>query len=305
MADGRPHVSVFSCWYNRLREIEASVHSVLDQQGVEFEYVIVDDASTDGTSERLAAISHPRLRLMRNETNIGFTRSAIRAVAACRGNYVAVHGAGDFSLPGRLANQAAYLDSHADVVAVGCTVEADHEKDGRRSLFEPGHGDALGMPVKFTHGEVMFRRDSYDQVSGYRDIFYFTQDKDLWYRMLEIGRLEALDQVLYRRWIGTDGIQDSPAKIIRQAVFSNLMLHAAGERQAGRADPVTRFGSLALLTQPATSRFTDRAGRRLRELLRARDFRAAREALETAPAGLLTFRMLATLLVLRAIAPKR
>lgn len=96
-----PRVTVVSAWYNRTEDLELSVCSVLEQEGVDFDFVIIDDSSTDETSARLLAISHPRLRLLRNARNIGFTASIRRAVEEARGEYVALHDAGDLSLPGR------------------------------------------------------------------------------------------------------------------------------------------------------------------------------------------------------------
>jgi hypothetical protein len=298
-------LSVFSCWYNRLHDLEESVQSVLDQQGVEFEYIILDDASTDGTYERLAAISHPRLRLIRNETNIGFTRSAIRAVEACCGDYVAFHDAGDISFPGRMDMQVAHLDANPDVVAVGCRVENHVVATGERWMFS-SNGDAeIGLEVGFTHGEVMFRSAAYNQVGGYRSVFYHTQDKDLWLRLQALGRLALVDELLYERRIFDDGVQGDPVAQIRQGIFANLMAHTAFERLAGRPDPVERYGALSLLTQPATSRFLYRVKRHVPALLKSRRFGEARRSLEMVPAGMLTTRTLALLLLLRPLTKVR
>jgi glycosyltransferase involved in cell wall biosynthesis len=293
-------LSVFSCWHNRLHDLEPSVLSVLDQEGVEFEYVIVDDASTDGTSDRLAAIGHPRLRLIRNERNVGFTRSAIRAVEACRGEYVAVHGAGDISLPGRLAAQAAFLDANPDVVAVGARVENHNLITGEHRIHDPRRGDMSGIGMKYTHGEVMFRRAAYDQVGGYRSLFYFSQDIDLWFRMRAVGRLGAVDGLLYERRMFEDGIEADAPRKLRQAVFANLAVHAEAERAAGRRDPVDRDHALALLTQRPTDRYRHRLRRFLRPLLRQRRFADARKALDNTPSGMLGVKQLALLMLLRA-----
>lgn len=292
-------LSVFSCWHNRLHDLELSVRSVLDQQGVEFEYIIVDDASTDGSQERLLAIADPRLRVLRNAQNVGFTRSCIRAVEASRGEYVAFHDAGDLSLPGRLAKQVALLDADPDVVAVGCLVENHTLATGDRRPWDPRGGEELGLEMRFTHGEVMFRRAAYDAVGGYRPVFYHTQDKDLWFRMRAVGRLDMVPETLYERRIFADGIQGDMVRQIRQGIFSNLMLHCAMERLAGRPDPVEKQGALALLTQPPNHRFTRRARILIPAMLRGRLFSDARRALDVAPAGMLSWWMLATLILLR------
>lgn len=298
-------LSVFSCWHNRLHDLEDSVFSVLDQEGVDFEYVIVDDASDDGTSERLAAIRHPRLRLIRNDRNIGFTRSAIRAVEACRGDCIAVHGAGDLSLPGRLAKQAAVFDAQPDVVAVGCIVVNHNLATGTRQNHRPRGHKLLRTGFKFTHGEVMFRRTAYDQVGGYRSLFYFSQDTDLWLRLHDVGRFEAVDEKLYERRMFEQGIEGNAFRKMQQAVFSCLAVHADDERIAGRRDPVEAQNALSLLTQPPSDRMVERLRMFLPQLLRARRFTDARQALDSVPAGMLPASSLALLLLLRLIAPSR
>ena len=296
-----PQVTVFSCWYNRMEGLEESVRSILDQTGVELEYVIVDDASTDGTAERLQAIRDPRLRVLRNPQNIGFVRSANRAVRAGVGHYVAVHGAGDISLPGRLERQVAFLDRNSRAVAVGVGVESHNLVSGRRYRLDSTQGEKDELRYTYSHGEVMFRRPPFEQVGGYREIFYYTQDKDLWHRLSEHGELGLIEELLYHRRVTEDGVAQDPVKIARQAIFSNLMMHSAAERRHGRPDPVARYHALALLTQPGTERFRRRMRRLIRELLKKGEIRQAREALETAPVGMLSSGELGLLLALRGM----
>ena len=297
-------ISVFSCWHNRTFDLEASVRSILNQEGVDFEYIVIDDASTDGTAEMLAAIDHPRFRLMRNEANIGFVRSARKALALATGGYIAVHGAGDISLPGRLAAQAALLDANPDVVVTGVGVDNVNMTTGKRLRHRTRlvGSTPLGMQIKYTGGEPMFRRDAYERVGGYRELFYYSQDADLWFRMNEVGRLDTVDEVLYERRIFADGVEGDPMKKVRQAQFASLARHAAAERAAGRPDPVERFNALALLNQPHSAEMRQRIGRMVvRPLLKQRQFAQARAALETAPAGALNWKALALLLLLKVV----
>ena len=301
-------VTIFSCWHNRMRELEKSIYSVLDQEGVDLEYIVIDDASTDGTAELLAAIEHPRFRLIRNDTNIGFVRSARKAVALGTGDYVAVHGAGDISLPGRLAAQAALLDANPEVVVTGVGVENVDVTTGVRRRHGTRHKNPTppNLKMKYTGGEVMFRRAAYELVGGYREIFYYSQDTDLWLRMNEIGRVDTVDDVYYERRIFADGVEGNPMKKVRQAQFASLAGHAATERAAGRSDPVEHFHALALLAQPHSAEMRQRIGRMVvRPLLKKRQFTQARAALETAPAGALSWKMLMALLALRVFLRQR
>ena len=297
-----PRLTVISAWFNRTEGLEESVRSLLEQEGVAFECVIIDDCSTDDTSARLMAIAHPRLRVLRNARNLGFTHSIRRAADQAGGDYIAIHGAGDLSLPGRLAAQVAFLDANPVHVVVGTGV-MNHEMDtGQRrpAVFAPL--DSGGTP--YTHGEVMMRRAAYEAVGGYRAVFHLSQDNDLWRRLGEIGRLGRLDALLYERRIFAVGVGGSPAKMVQQAVFSNLGVHAAQERAAGRRDPVDKIGAAALLTQPMTPRVTARVQFIAKNLLRARRFAELKTALETVPLGLLSWKLLLIYLVLAPFFPK-
>lgn len=292
-------VTVISAWFNRMEGLEESVRSVLAQDGVDFDYVIVDDCSTDGTGARLEALARedPRLVILRNDINIGLTRSLRRAVAAARGEYVAVHGAGDISLPGRLAAQVAFLDDNTDHVVVGTGVVNHNLVTGRRETARFAPMESGNTP--YTHGEVMYRKAAYEAVEGYRDLFRYSQDNDLWRRLGEIGRLGRVEALLYERRIFSDGVGGSPGKMVLQAVFSNLGVFAAQERAAGRRDPVAKDGAAALLTQKITPRAISRISLAVKGLLRERRFAEAVAALETVPLGLLSGKLLLVYLVLR------
>ena len=306
VAGTTPRVSVISAWHNRSDDLEASIRSVLDQEGVDFEYIVVDDASTDGsTRARLQAIEHPRLRLVLCGTNVGFTRAMREAASLARGEFIAIHDAGDISHPGRLAAQVAFLDAQPDHVLVGTRVENHVLTTGERHIVEFRLNETRGVGgLIFTHGEVMFRRADYEAVGGYRPIFYYSQDNDLWRRLAERGKLGHVDELLYERRIFTDGVMGNARKEMAQAIFANLALVAEQARAAGRPDPVEERHALALLEQPLTERFQVRGTAALKRLLRERRLAEAREALGLLPAELMTWKMLAIYMLLRMSLPK-
>ena len=291
-----PRVTVISAWYNRVDGLEESVCSILRQEGVDFEYVIVDDCSTDKTSSLLESIKDPRLRLLRNSRNLGFTRSMRKAASEARGDYIAVHDAGDISLPSRLAKQVERLDADAEIVAIGSGVMYHNPLTGDKRKVNFYQVDSERTP--FTHGEVMYRRMTYEAVGGYREIFYYAQDGDLWRRLGELGRFERLDEVLYERRIFSDGVGGNPDKGVLQAIFSNLGMYSQMERLAGRCDPVEKWNATSLLLQPLTPRFKAIGTFHVKDLLKQRRFREAKQILETAPLGMLTWKLLILYLVL-------
>ena len=117
-----PRVSVVMSVYNGARYLREAVDAVLAQTFSQCELIIVDDGSTDGTMEILCAYSDPRIRLIRNDRNLGAAGARNRAFAAARGEYIAIQDADDASVPERLAAQVAYLDARPDVALIGATV---------------------------------------------------------------------------------------------------------------------------------------------------------------------------------------
>lgn len=225
-----------------------TLRGIAGQTFGDFEAVIIDDGSTDGTAARvrsaLLEMDDPRFVYRQNAANIGLTRSLIGAIAGSSSPYVAIHDAGDISLPDRLRRQVEALDADPAIGAVGC-----HYVDvlPERNLYVVRRPDAstasfrslLRRPV-FAHGEVTFRRAAYDAVGGYRPEFRYAQDSDLWLRMIRLGRLSTVPQVLYHRTLYPSGISYEPRTVIDQAAF-----YALGRIVA--EDPITGQAALSRL----------------------------------------------------------
>lgn len=190
-------MTVLMSVHNGERYLAAAVDSVLAQTFENFEFVIVDDASTDGTRSILDSYTDPRIRRLANDCNIGLTKSLNRGLAIARAPLVARQDADDVSLPHRLALQDAFLAKHPDIVLVGSRVRVIDESGRLRA----GHIDvraesSIGVRWQllfsnpFAHSAVMFRLGAVrDALGGYDERFEFNQDFELWSRV--IGRFEA------------------------------------------------------------------------------------------------------------------
>jgi glycosyltransferase involved in cell wall biosynthesis len=203
---GNLEVSAVMSVYNGASTLAATLDSILSQDGVELEFIIVNDGSTDGTGEILDhyARRDPRVHVIHQE-NSGLTRALIRGCAAAKGEFIARQDAGDVSFASRLAVQKDVLRADQNVVMTSCGtrfVGPDNE-----ILYEVSQsGDELQqglMQVEIakvrgpsSHSSVMFRRQSYENVGGYRAEFEVAQDLDLWMRLAEIGVCWATPQVL-------------------------------------------------------------------------------------------------------------
>ena len=235
-----PEVSVVIGAYNAADTLGACLDSLLSQEGVDLEVIVVNDGSKDATGAMLdeAARRDPRVRPIHQE-NQGLTRALLRGCSETRGEFIARQDADDLSLPGRLAAQLARARApdRPVLVAVGCgcvTEEGDllyltqppaEDAEARRKILEEGRAICC-------HGALLFRRDVYEQIGGYRPVFYYSQDIDLIVRLAECGTVSGIPRRLYDFAYSPTGI--SGLHIERQLRFFNLSREAQRARAAGR-----------------------------------------------------------------------
>lgn len=116
---GAVKVTVLMTLYNKAAFVEEAIRSILDQTFTDFELLVVDDRSTDNGPDIVRGIHDPRIRLVRNPTNLGRAGAANRGYSEARGEYIAVLDADDIAHPERLERQVRFMDEHPDVDVSG------------------------------------------------------------------------------------------------------------------------------------------------------------------------------------------
>jgi glycosyltransferase involved in cell wall biosynthesis len=182
------HVSVVMPVYNGEQYLEKAIKSVLTQTFSDFEFVIINDGSTDDTARILMSQDDPRIRIIENENRSGVAYSLNKGIMASRGDLIVRQDADDISLPMRFERQVAYLDTHLEVGVLGTWFQSmdetgeiggeekkylDHTMIEWTSLF--------ACPM--AHPTVAMRKALIQDVGGYRA--YETEDYDLWARLLD------------------------------------------------------------------------------------------------------------------------
>lgn len=193
-----PALSVFLPVHNGMPYVEESVRSILAQTFADFELVIGDDGSSDGTSEVLARLAGEdrRIRVLRREAPSGLAASANWLVAETRAPIVAVAHADDRAYPERFARQMEILRAEPGVDLVG-TLWDGMDEEGRR--VRPGDFWRLlkrSAFAPFSHSSIMFRRASFDRAGGYRPQAEYWEDLDLYFRVAAAGRIVVVPEVL-------------------------------------------------------------------------------------------------------------
>lgn len=236
-----PLISVILAVHNDERYIEESVRSVLEQTCEDFELILVDDGSDDGTVSLVDSLARTdsRIRLFRQRRS-GLTCSLIRATAEARGLYLARQDSDDRSRSNRFAVQTNFLNTHPDIAAVGSdTVVIDQSGQRIKAIVgERGTGtirsSLLSLRSTPIHGSVMMRRESVLAVGGYRLAFTVSQDFDLWLRLTEHCGLDNLSDILYEWRLNPVGVYST--RRIEQMMFSSIALAFTHERQLSGKD---------------------------------------------------------------------
>jgi glycosyltransferase involved in cell wall biosynthesis len=230
VASSPPKVSVIMAVYNGEPYLAAAVEGMLHQTYRDFEFVIVDDASTDGSAQSLRgyAAADPRVLLMENTTNRGVVASRNRGVEAARGFYIAWHDADDYSAPTRLQEQVEFLDQHTEVGLLGTLVQVIDES-GQALTLNPypygGGTDNAALQAEllkynpFCHGSVMVRRACLSQVGNFDENVELTEDYDLWLRLAEVTSLAKVPKQLYfyRQHVASASRRRRGQQIVAQA----------------------------------------------------------------------------------------
>lgn len=193
--------------YNGQDYIRRAVDSILQQTFADFELIVIDDGSTDDTWLILseAAANDRRLRLLRNDRNLGQTASMNKLWPLMRGDYVNRHDADDISLPDRYAQQVAFLEANPAIGLVSCLVEVIDQTGqvlDRDPYASPLDNDSI-QAILLDHnclcqGSVMFRRNCLELVGSYDENLKWTEDYDLWLRLVEVTQVAKLPGRFYQ-----------------------------------------------------------------------------------------------------------
>jgi glycosyltransferase involved in cell wall biosynthesis len=181
-----PRVTLLMTMFNAGAYLRPAIESLLAQSFSDFELIIVDDSSADGSVTVVEGVADPRIRLVRNANNRGQTACLNQGLAMARGEFVARQDADDLSHPDRLKIQTQFLDDHPEIALLGANavqIDASGAPLGRTDL--PRETSAIRWANLFDnsllHSAVIFRtRVIREQFGGYDESFRCSQDYALW-----------------------------------------------------------------------------------------------------------------------------
>jgi len=199
----KPKVSLILAVYNGYQYLHLAIESILKQTFTNFEFIIINDGSTDSTAQIISNYHDPRIVVLHNSFNLGLAKSLNRGILISRGEYIARQDADDFSSPKRLKTQVELLDSRLKVGFIGTTSiwidEHGMQKEiWRQPTDNPQIQDRLLWYCCLVHGSIMMRRKSLVEVGGlYNECMRTGQDYDLWLKMSEKWDVAVIPEPFY------------------------------------------------------------------------------------------------------------
>lgn len=207
--------------YNASKYIEVAVKSILNQTYQDFELLIVNDGSTDDTSEILESFKDERIRIINNLENKGLTYTRNIALQEARGQFIAIMDSDDISYPNRLAIQIDAFKDKPDLALYGGQAKMIDENQKEIGFIKESETNPNLLKVKllfhntFVHSSVMIRTSVFREFGGYQEPF--AEDYDLFLRIAQkyaVGN--SSEFVIAYRWHGSNISRTEGEKIVKQ-----------------------------------------------------------------------------------------
>ena len=182
-----PRISVLMSVYNGEKYLTEAIQSILEQSFNDFEFIIVDDGSSDNSQQIINSFKDKRINLIINNKNIGLTKSLLKGYEYCQGEFIARMDADDISMPQRFKKQIEYFDKHPEVGVLGTNAYAigDNSKPKYKIKYPENHSLikwSLIFSNPICHPSVMIRKNVIEKYGFYNDDLYskYIEDYNLW-----------------------------------------------------------------------------------------------------------------------------
>ncbi|MFO0171938.1 MAG: glycosyltransferase family 2 protein [Aphanizomenon sp.] len=221
-----PKITVVMPVYNGEKYLDTAIKSILNQRFMNFEFVIVDDASTDNSVEIINSYQDQRIKLIKNNVNLGIPTTRNKCLQESSGEYVAVLDCDDYAYPSRLAEQLEFMENNPDFGMVGSWVELIDENDDLTGEVWNEDEPSQKIPCRllfhnyFAHSAVLLRRSALDtvKINGeiYRKDYPNAQDYDLWVRISKKFKVWNIPKVLIKYRVHSHCISLKSANLVEQ-----------------------------------------------------------------------------------------
>jgi len=252
-----PKISVLMAVHNGLPYLQAAIESVLAQTYTDFEFLIADDASSDGSTSVVEgyALNDQRIQLVRLDENVGLVQALNLLLTMANGEFIARMDADDVCCESRLRHQVDVMINNRDLVLLGTAFEYI---DGKGCTFAAGNPPTtntalqdylIGTGNPFCHPSVLMRTAMVKGLGGYRQVLNrYAQDYDLFLRLAEQGEIGNLKESLmkYRVHAGQITVQKMRPQLQAAFIYQEL----ARQRRNSRAEDIDEAQQLTDQRKP-------------------------------------------------------
>lgn len=232
---GSPRVTVLMPVYNGENYLCEAIESILTQTFDDFEFLIINDGSTDRSAEIIESYPDSRIRLVHNESNLKLIATLNKGLELARGKYIARMDCDDISLSGRLSRQVAFLNDHPEVGVCGTWIKTLGEVEEDVIKYPLGDEEIRSQLIfesPFAHPSVMMRRDMVSEAGiRYSHESIHAEDYDFWVRLSKICRFANIGEVLLLYRMHSDCVgklhedeQRNSSRLVRQGQIRELGL---------------------------------------------------------------------------------
>lgn len=218
-----PRISVIMAVYNGEKYLKESIDSILCQTFNNFEFIIINDNSTDKTEKIIESYNDPRILLKKNDINLGLSASLNIGIKLAKGEFIARMDADDISLPQRFEKQLNFLDNNPEIALCGTNIIKFNNNKKIQEKFPTNPEEikcGLLLSNPFAHPSVMIRKSIFDKYNLSYPQYKNAQDFALWAEIAKYEKMSNLDEflLLYR----LHSLQTS--KNNKQQVFEEVVL---------------------------------------------------------------------------------
>lgn len=232
-------VSVITAVYNGKDYLQECIDSILNQTYVDFEYIIVNDGSSDGTKDILDKITDNRVTVIHSEKNQGAAASLNVGIERAKGKWIAIQDADDISRPMRLEKQMKYLEKNPNVIGVSALIKCISGKESVSEDYIKNIEYLYNMQLNkeeirtqcshscyVCHGTVVYSKEFFNKVGKYNTNYKISYDYDLWVRLFKIMPIEKLPEVLYEYRIIANSLTNSNPQRVNKELLLIATSHA-------------------------------------------------------------------------------
>lgn len=236
-------ITVLMSVYNGEKFISESIESILQQDYTDFEYILIDDGSTDDTLSVLRnyALKDERIKLI-EKNHSGLTESLNVGLNQASGEWIARLDADDIAMPGRLYNQLKYVKENKSVILTGgnCIEVNANGSFVKKHIYPDDHNKLMSRletwRAFFPHSSAFFHRENILRLGGYNRKFVRSQDWDLWLRIGQVAQIGCLQMPVVKLRKHTGMISDTEQGRLQQINgMSSIVCHFC--RKLNKPDP--------------------------------------------------------------------